>query len=270
MRIFTRFCPFLFLCCFLSLDLSAKSVLLKNGRKIENVKIKPVTNGFEISHTNGKVENISLSEVLKIFISDDVPKSAQILPSPQSQTKIKKSAETTKEKELFLDVADAIPKKTSGLRSFSEGLIPGWSRLVRSDSYAWKGLGFFFILAELALVERSYVYLQEPGFVSEDPNYGFPFEFLYALWLRDTNLILAAGINEAYSTYNKVRLSDGQILEKSRYLQERDWIVSGLLFVLLLDAYIGYKYEDWMIVPTLNVSFSGREKEISGGLTVRF
>ncbi|MBM9502422.1 DNA-binding protein [Leptospira sp. 201903071] len=270
MRIFTRFCPLLILCCFWSLDLNAKSVLLKNGRKIENVKIKPVSNGFEITHTNGRIENIPLSKILKIFVSDDVPKSAQILGNSDSQTKNKKSQEQTKANEVFLEVVESKAKKTSGLKSFSEGLIPGWSRLVRSDSYAWKGLGFFFILTELILLERSSVYLQEPGFVSDDPNYGFPPEFIYAVWLRDTNLILLTGINEAISTYNKVRLSDGQMMEKSRYLQERDLVVSGLLLVLLLDAYLGYKYEDWKIVPSVNVSFSGREKEISGGLTVRF
>ncbi|MBM9577703.1 DNA-binding protein [Leptospira sp. 201903070] len=256
--------------CFFDFSLDAKSVLLKNGRKIENVKIKPVANGFEISHANGKTENIPLSKVLKIFVSDGIPKSSSIPRTSDSQTKTERIEEPSKEKELFLEVADATPKRTSGLKSFSEGLIPGWSRLVRSDSYAWKSVGFFFILAELYLAERSYVYLSKPKPLSESDSYSSPPEVYASILSRDTNLILATLAHEYYSISQRVELVDGQILQRGRYFQERNLYVSGFLFVLLLDAFLGYKLEEWTVVPSVRISFLEREKEISGGFTVRF
>ncbi|MBM9502421.1 DNA-binding protein [Leptospira sp. 201903071] len=243
--------------------LDAKSVLLKNGRKIENVKIKPVANGFEISYKNGKIENIPLSKVLKIFVSDDVPKSARV-PEPSVKTEaVYKETPSSKE------TIQTNPKK-SGAAVFAEGLIPGWSRLVRSDSYAWKGAGFLLILAELYLAERSYVYLTKPKPLRESDSYTSPPEVYASILSRDTNVMFATLVNEAHSIGHKVELKDGQIMQRGRYFQERNLYVSGFLFVLLLDAFLGYKLEDSTIVPSVKVSFLEKEKEISGGFTVRF
>lgn len=57
-------------------------------------------------------------------------------------------------------------------------------------------------------------------------------------------------------------------MSKERYLYEKQAYVSAFIFVLILDAFLGYTFESWDVVPNLNVSF--REKEVSGGVTFRF
>ncbi|AOP36088.1 DNA-binding protein [Leptospira tipperaryensis] len=237
-------------------------MLLKNGRRIENVKIKPVANGFEISHPNGKIESIPLSKVLKIFVSDDVPKSARIL-EPNSKTEI-----INKEASSSNNLSETKPKK-SGVAVFSEGLIPGWSRMARSDSYSVKGLGFFFILAELFLVHKNYLYLNSVESLdkSRHPIMPPPYVFL-ALASGSTNLLLTALVNNSYSESHKIRLTNGQILQKGRYEQEKEAYLSAFVFVLLMDAFFGYKFEDWTFVPKMNVSV--QTKEISAGVAIRF
>ncbi|EMN50781.1 hypothetical protein LEP1GSC088_3035 [Leptospira interrogans str. L1207] len=68
--LFIKGVSFLFLWISLFTNLDAKSILLKNGRTINNVSVKTVSNGFEITHKSGKVEKIPLTEVQKVFISD--------------------------------------------------------------------------------------------------------------------------------------------------------------------------------------------------------
>ncbi|TGK26113.1 DNA-binding protein [Leptospira stimsonii] len=226
------------------------------------MQIKPVANGFQISYPNGKMESIPLSKVLKIFLSDDVPKSARI-PEANSKTEIANTdAFPTK------DLSEAKQKKSS-VAVFSEGLIPGWSRMVRSDSYSVKGLGFLFIFAELYLAQKIYFYTKAPGPVS-DPNHpNLPSQsVLVAFALRDSNLLNIALLNNVYSDSKKVRLEDGQVMQKGRYVQEREAYVSAFVFILLLDAFLGYRFEDWSFVPNVNVSVQNRN--ISAGITIRF
>lgn len=261
MRIFTRCCPILIFSLFFCLDLSAKSVLLKNGRRIENVQIKPVANGFEISYPNGKMESIPLSKVLKIFLSDDVPKSARI-PEANSKTEIANTdAFPTK------DLSEAKQKKSS-VAVFSEGLIPGWSRMARSDSYSVKGLGFFFIFAEIALAYKTYQITQAPSSVSDFSNpIALPF-VLVALSQKDANALILGYVNVISSSGNLVKTSDGRIMQREMYEKDKETYLSAFLFVLLMDAILGYSLEDRIVVPKLNVSL--QSKEISGGVTIRF
>lgn len=261
MRTFTRFCLVLIFSLFFCLDLNAKSVLLKNGRRIENVKIKPVADGFEMSHPNGKIERIPLSKVLKIFLSDDVPKSARI-PEPNSKTEIaNKDASPTN------DLSETKPKK-SGVAVFSEGLLPGWSRMARSDSYSVKGLGFFFIFAEIALAYKTYQITQAPSSVSDFSNPIALPSVLVALSQKDANALIIGYANVISSSGNLVKTSDGRIMQKEQYEKDKESYMSAFLFVLLMDAILGYSLEDRIVVPKLNVSL--QSKEISAGVTIRF
>lgn len=257
-------CSFVFVISF-CVELDAKSVLLKSGRKIENVKIMPVSNGFEIFHLNGRMEKIALSEVVKIFISDDVPR--KVRSKSQSFSSAKEIPVAVEANEIL--VLETTPKQKSVVSVFSEGLIPGWSRMVRSDSYSVKGLGFLFIFAELYLAQKIYFYTKAPGPVS-DPNHpNLPSQsVLVAFALRDSNLLNIALLNNVYSDSKKVRLEDGQVMQKGRYVQEREAYVSAFVFILLLDAFLGYRFEDWSFVPNVNVSVQNRN--ISAGITIRF
>ncbi|AXR59501.1 LA_0442/LA_0875 N-terminal domain-containing protein [Leptospira mayottensis] len=273
---------FVSVCFFTNLD--AKSILLKNGRRIVNVKIKIVPNGFEITHKNGKIEKISLTEVQKVFISNYPPNEAkkpetlktplnleanQEQIAPLRQTEKPEAAKTAPKLEANLD--ERVPSaKKSGIKIFAEGLIPGWSRLLRNDSYSLKGLGFLLILAELYLAERSYLYLSpaKPALKTNPPL--TPFE-LIAIASNDQNLINIAAPYSIVSNSSKVVLMDGQLMEKSRYAYEKQAYVSAFVFVLILDAFLGYTFENWEVVPSVNVSFRDQEiKEISGGVVFRF
>ncbi len=256
-------CSFVFVISF-CVELDAKSVLLKSGRKIENVKIKPVSDGFEILHLNGRMEKIALSEVVKIFISDDVPK--KVRSKSQSISSAKEIPVGVETKEIL--VMETTPKQKSGVAVFSEGLIPGWSRMVRSDSYSVKGLGFLFIFAELYLAKQIYHYTKAPGPVSDPGHPSLSQPVLVAIALRDLNLTNIALLNNVYSDSKKVRLEDGQVMQKGRYVQEREAYVSAFVLVLLLDAFLGYRFEDWSFVPNVNVSVQNRD--ISAGITIRF
>ncbi|MDO6393557.1 DNA-binding protein [Leptospira santarosai] len=250
---------FLWACSFANLD--AKSVLLKNGRKIDDVEVRVVSKGFEIVHKNGKVERVSLTEVRKIFISNRVPdpikkpKTVQSIEIPHLDTKTTESL-------------PAIRGKKSNAAVFAEGLIPGWSRLLRNDSYSLKCLGVIFILTELYLAQKSYVYLSPVESALKSSKTPLSPEELIGFASRDTNLINLALVKSIYSNSSKVFLSDGQLMSKERYLYEKQAYVSAFIFVLILDAFLGYTFESWDVVPNLNVSF--REKEVSGGVTFRF
>ncbi|TGM52735.1 LA_0442/LA_0875 N-terminal domain-containing protein [Leptospira adleri] len=248
----------------LCFELNAKSVLLKNGKKLENVGVKPVSNGFEVSHPDGRIEKISLSEVLKIFISDRVPKKDTIQTKP-ILTK-KEEAAPSEPKETIS--SEDPPKKKSGVAVFAEGLIPGWSRMARSDSYAVKGLGFLFICTELYLAHKTYQITRPPGPASDSSHPLISPYVLAAFALRDNNLLFVAYANSIISEQNQVRLSDGRVIQKGRYEQEREAYISAFLFVLLMDAFLGYRFEDWTVVPKVNVSVQSRE--ISAGVTIRF
>ncbi|EMP82376.1 hypothetical protein LEP1GSC162_2144 [Leptospira santarosai str. CBC1531] len=140
--------------------------------------------------------------------------------------------------------------------------------MLRNDFYSLKCLGVIFILTELYLAQKSYVYLSpvESALKSSKPSLS-PGE-LIAFASRDTNLINLALATSIYSNSSKVFLSDGQLMSKERYLYEKQAYVSAFIFVLILDAFLGYTFESWDVVPNLNVSF--REKEVSGGVTFRF
>ncbi|EMM80831.1 hypothetical protein LEP1GSC037_0200 [Leptospira interrogans str. 2006001854] len=78
-------------------------------------------------------------------------------------------------------------------------------------------------------------------------------------------------IAASYSLAEKsgqVVLSDGQLITKDRYAYEKEGFTRGLILILILDAFLGYKFENWEIVPNVNVSY--RDKEVSGGVTIRF
>lgn len=246
-------------------ELNAKSVLLKNGKKLENVRVKPVSNGFEVSHPDGRIEKIFLSEVLKIFISDRIPK------KDTAQTKpilAKKEEITPSEPKETIPLEAPPPKKKSGVAVFAEGLIPGWSRMVRSDSYAVKGLGFLFIFTELYLAHKTYQITRPAGPASDSSNPFISPYLLVALALQDRNIIYVTYVNSIISELNQVRLSDGRVMQKGRYEQEKEAYVSAFLFVLLMDAFLGYRFEDWTVIPKVNVAV--QSKEISAGVTIRF
>ncbi|ABJ79924.1 DNA-binding protein [Leptospira borgpetersenii serovar Hardjo-bovis] len=273
---------FVSICFFTNLD--AKSILLKNERKIVNVEIKTVPNGFEITHKNGKVERISLAEVQKVFISNFPPnqtKKPEVSKTPLNieanqeqiaplrQTETPEAAKTIPKLEANLDERVSSAKK-SGIKIFAEGLIPGWSRLLRNDSYSLKGLGFLLILAELYLAERSYLYLSPVKSALKTNSPPTPFE-LIAIASNDPNLINIAAPYSIVSNSSKVVLMDGQLMEKSRYAYEKQAYVSAFVFVLILDAFLGYTFENWKVIPSVNVSFRDQEiKEISGGLIFHF
>ncbi len=249
-----------------------------------NVEIKTVPNGFEITHKNGKVERISLAEVQKVFISNFPPnqtKKPEVSKTPLNieanqeqiaplrQTEKPETAQTVPKLEANLD--ERVPSaKKSGIKIFAEGLIPGWSRLLRNDSYSLKGLGFLLILAELYLAERSYLYLSPVKSALKTGSPPTPFE-LIAIASNDRNLINIAAPYSIVSNSSKVVLMDGQLMEKSRYAYEKQAYVSAFVFVLILDAFLGYTFENWKVIPSVNVSFRDQEiKEISGGLIFHF
>ncbi|MDL5244301.1 DNA-binding protein [Leptospira weilii] len=274
--------------CFFT-NLEAKSIVLKNGRRIVNVEIKTVPNGFEITHRNGKVERISLAEVQKVFISNyppnptkkpeivKIPSNVEANPeeiAPHHQTKKDEAVKTAPRLETSLKERVPAAKK-SGIAIFAEGLIPGWSRLLRNDSYALKGLGFLLILTELYLAERSYVYLSPVKSALETNRNTAPTPLdlieLIAFVSNDRNLINITAPYSIISNSSKVVLNDGQVLEKGRYQHEKQGYVSAFVFVLILDAFLGYTFENWEVVPNVNVSFRDKEiKEISGGVVIRF
>ncbi|EMN46284.1 LA_0442/LA_0875 N-terminal domain-containing protein [Leptospira weilii] len=270
---------FVSICFFTNLD--AKSILLKNGRKIVNVEVKTVSNGFEITHKSGKVERISLAEVQKVFISNYPPnqiKKPEVIKKPSSlnpeemrQTEKSEAVKTVPDLETSPDKKIPSAKK-SGIKIFAEGLIPGWSRLLRNDSYALKGLGFLLILTELYLAERSYVYLSPVKSALETNRNTAPTPLdLIAFVSNDRNLINITAPYSIISNSSKVVLNDGQVLEKGRYQHEKQGYVSAFVFVLILDAFLGYTFENWEVVPNVNVSFRDKEiKEISGGVVIRF
>ncbi|WP_036041223.1 LA_0442/LA_0875 N-terminal domain-containing protein [Leptospira alstonii] len=271
---------FVSICFFTNLD--AKSILLKNGRRIVNVEVKTVPNGFEITHKNGTVERVSLAEVQKVFISNfppnptKKPELAKSIPNLETSPEENAPLRPTKKPELVkttpnleTGAEERVPAaKKSGIKVFAEGLIPGWSRLLRNDSYALKGLGFLLILTELHLVERSYVYLSPVKSAAQTGTAPTPLD-LIAIASNDLNLINIAAPYSIISNSSKVVLNDGQVLEKGRYQHEKQGYVSAFVFVLILDAFLGYKFENWSVVPSLNVSFRG-DKEVSGGVTFRF
>lgn len=257
---------FVFIWISLFTNLDAKSILLKNGRTINNVSVKTVSNGFEITHKSGKVEKIPLTEVQKVFISDRAP-----IPLKNQETV--KNQETTKTNSvpnLETVKEENIPKnreKKSGVKVFAEGLIPGWSRLLRNDSYYVKGLGVFFVFAELFFVYKSYIYLSPVKQAIETNQPATPLD-LIAIISGDQNLMNIAASYSLYEKSSQVVLSDGQLLTKDRYTFEKEGFTRGLILILILDAFLGYKFENWEIVPNVNVSY--RDKEVSGGVTIRF
>ncbi|WP_061218766.1 LA_0442/LA_0875 N-terminal domain-containing protein [Leptospira weilii] len=275
---------FVSICFFTNLD--AKSIVLKNGRRIVNVEIKTVPNGFEITHRNGKVERISLAEVQKVFISNyppnptkkpeivKIPSNVEANPeeiAPHHQTKKDEAVKTAPRLETSLKERVPAAKK-SGIAIFAEGLIPGWSRLLRNDSYALKGLGFLLILTELYLAERSYVYLSPVKSALETNRNTAPTPLdLIAFVSNDRNLINITAPYSIISNSSKVVLVNGQVLERNVYQHQKQAYVSALVFVLILDAFLGYTFENWEVVPNVNVSFRDKEiKEISGGVVIRF
>ncbi|TGL77633.1 LA_0442/LA_0875 N-terminal domain-containing protein [Leptospira yasudae] len=260
--------------------LNAKSLLLKNGRKIENVNVKIVSSGFEVRYKDGKIERFSLQEVQKVHFSDSIPEknSPVVLNQNKSKNSFQKSEnKNPKEKEELVkplspnpneeSVRSSEPKQKSKIAVVAEGLIPGWSRLVRSDSNAWKGAGFFFMAAELFFAYKSYVYLKAPTPALES-NLPPSRETIIALASRDSNLIGLSFANSIYSNSQKVVVSDGTVMERDRYVQERQMYVSAFVFVLIFDAFLGYRHEFGSVVPSFNVSF--QHKEVSGGITIRF
>lgn len=260
--------------CFLFLSagtaLEAKSVLLKNGRRITNVDVKPIANGFELTYKGGRKETISLSEVQKIFISNNFPTKfntkSELQPNPISGQKEKEIPKDPREEEKAVSFS-AKPK--SGVAVFAEGLIPGWSRLARNDSYSLKSLGFFLMFMELFLAYESYIYLSPVQSLPKSSVRIQPSAIEIAAFLsRDPNLTNNVLLNRFYWESSKLVLSNGQLMQKGLYREQQRMYVSAFVFVLILDAFLGYKFEDWSVVPSLNVSF--REKEVSGGIIVRF
>ncbi|RHX79668.1 DNA-binding protein [Leptospira yasudae] len=260
--------------------LSAKSILLKNGRKIENVDVKIISSGFEVRYKDGKIERFSLQEVQKVHFSDSIPEKSSSVVSNQDKSKNsfqKTENKNPKEKDELVkpllpnpneeSVRSSGPKQKSKVAVVAEGLIPGWSRLVRSDSYSWKGVGFFFMAAELFLAYKSYAYLKAPTPGSEADLPPSP-QMLLAFLLMDSNLTSVAFLNSTYSNSQKVVVSDGTMMERDRYFQERQMYVSAFVFVLILDAFLGYRHEFGNVIPSFNVSF--QHKEVSGGITIRF
>ncbi|MCG6168778.1 DNA-binding protein [Leptospira sp. FAT2] len=260
--------------------LNAKSVLLKNGRKIENVNVKIISSGFEVRYKDGKIERFSLQEVQKVHFSDSIPEKNSPVVSNQDKSKNsfqKTKNENPKEKEELVNplspnpneesASPSEPKQKSKAAVVAEGLIPGWSRLVRSDSYSWKGVGFFLMAAELFLAYKSYVYLKAPT-PGQEADLPPSSQMLIAIALNDNNLINVAFANSTYSNSQKVVLSDGTVMERDRYFQDRQMYVSAFVFVLLLDAFLGYRQEFRNVVPSFSVSF--QHKEVSGGITIRF
>ncbi|EKR65648.1 hypothetical protein LEP1GSC036_4084 [Leptospira weilii str. 2006001853] len=248
------------------------------------MEVKTVSNGFEITHKSGKVERISLAEVQKVFISNYPPnqiKKPEVIKKPSSlnpeemrQTEKSEAVKTVPDLETSPDKKIPSAKK-SGIKIFAEGLIPGWSRLLRNDSYALKGLGFLLILTELYLAERSYVYLSPVKSALETNRNTAPTPLdlieLIAFVSNDRNLINITAPYSIISNSSKVVLNDGQVLEKGRYQHEKQGYVSAFVFVLILDAFLGYTFENWEVVPNVNVSFRDKEiKEISGGVVIRF
>lgn len=247
-----------------------------------NVEIKTISNGFEITHKSGKVERISLAEVQKVFISNYPPnqiKEPEVVKKPPNlnpekivplrQTEKPEAVKTVPNLKTSLD--ETIPSaKKSGIKIFAEGLIPGWSRLLRNDSYSLKGFGFLLIFAELYLFERSYVYLSPAKSASETGTSPTPFD-LIAIASNDRNLIGIAATYSIVSNSTKVVLVDGQVLERDVYQHQKQEYVSALVFILILDAFLGYTFENWEVVPSVNVSFRDKEiKEVSGGVVIRF
>lgn len=256
--LFIKGVSFLFLWISLFTNLDAKSILLKNGRTINNVSVKTVSNGFEITHKSGKVEKIPLTEVQKVFISDRAP--IPVKNQETTKTNSVPNLETVKE--------ENIPKnreKKSGIGVFAEGLIPGWSRLLRNDSYYVKGLGVFFVFVELFFVYKSYIYLSPVKQAIETKQPATPLD-LIAITSQDQNLMNIAASYSLAEKSGQVVLSDGQLITKDRYAYEKEGFTRGL--ILILDAFLGYKFENWEIVPNVNVSY--RDKEVSGGVTIRF
>ncbi|EMO40095.1 LA_0442/LA_0875 N-terminal domain-containing protein [Leptospira noguchii] len=263
---FIKGVSFLFLWISLFTNLDAKSILLKNGRMINQVNVKTVPNGFEITHKNGKVEKIPLTEVQKVFISDRAP----IPVKNQETVKNQEIIKTNPVPNLEIAKEENIPKnreKKSGVRVFAEGLIPGWSRLLRNDSYYVKGLGVFFVFAELFFVYKSYIYLSPVKQAVETNQPPTPLD-LIAILSGDQNLMSLAASFSLYDKSKQVVLSDGQLLTKDRYAFEKEGFTRGLILILILDAFIGYKFENWEVVPNVNVSY--KDREISGGVTIRF
>ncbi|UOG37139.1 DNA-binding protein [Leptospira noguchii] len=263
---FIKGASFLFLWISLFTNLDAKSILLKNGRMINQVNVKTVPNGFEITHKNGKVEKIPLTEVQKVFISDRAPIPVKNQETVKNQEVIK----TNPVPNLEISKEESIPKnreKKSGVRVFAEGLIPGWSRLLRNDSYYVKGLGVFFVFAELFFVYKSYIYLSPVKQAIETNQPPTPLDLIASL-SGDQNLMSLATSFSLYDKSKQVVLSDGQLLTKDRYAFEKEGFTRGLILILILDAFLGYKFENWEVVPNVNVSY--KDREISGGVTIRF
>lgn len=126
------------------------------------------------------------------------------------------------------------------------------------------------IFAELYLFERSYVYLSPAKSASETGTSPTPFD-LIAIASNDRNLIGIAATYSIVSNSTKVVLVDGQVLERDVYQHQKQEYVSALVFILILDAFLGYTFENWEVVPSVNVSFRDKEiKEVSGGVVIRF
>ncbi|TGM00150.1 DNA-binding protein [Leptospira barantonii] len=272
-KVFLILCFALF--CFVS-KIDAKSILLKNGRKITNVDVKPIANGFEIIYRNGKKETVSLKEVQKIFISNDLPTKIRFKENQKDKSEITQISNqvptripSDREKNFEEKQVPIVPKQKSGASVFAEGLIPGWSRLVRNDSNSLKSLGFFLIFAELFLAYESYIYLSPAQSFVKSSVYVPPTPTeLAALSLNDTRITNVVLLNRIHWESSQVVLTNGRLMQRGLYEEERRTYVSAFVFVLILDAFLGYKFENWNVVPSLNVSF--REKEMSGGITVRF
>ncbi|PJZ59207.1 LA_0442/LA_0875 N-terminal domain-containing protein [Leptospira barantonii] len=272
-KVFLILCFALF--CFVS-KIDAKSILLKNGRKITNVDVKPIANGFEITHKNGKKETVSLKEVQKIFISNDLPTKIRFKENQKDKSEITQISNqvptripSDREKNFEEKQIPFVPKQKSGLSVFAEGLIPGWSRLVRNDSNSLKSLGFFLMFAELFLAYESYIYLSPAESVAKSSvNVPISPGEIAVLALNDTKLTTVLVLNRIHWQSSQIVLSNGRIMQQGLYEEEKRTYVSAFVFALILDAFLGYKFENWNVVPSLNVSF--REREMSGGITVRF
>lgn len=270
---FVREKVFLILCfAFLGFvsTIDSKSILLKNGKRIANVEVKPIANGFEITYRNGKKETVSLNEVQRIFISNDLPIKIKSKENRNDRTKIvpvlSDSEKSLEEKQIPFS---ASTKQKSGASVFAEGLIPGWSRLVRNDSNSLKSLGFFLIFAELFLAYESYIYLSPAESFVKSSKIIPPTPIEIAAFVsNDTKIINVVLLNRIHWESSLVVLTNGRLMQRGLYEEEKRTYVSALVFVLILDAFLGYQFENWNVVPSLNVSF--REKEVSGGVVLRF
>ncbi|PJZ71363.1 hypothetical protein CH373_02370 [Leptospira perolatii] len=255
-------------------------MLLKDGSKFENVKVKLVQNGFEVKFQNGSKRVFSSSsikavETQKTSISSNSP--ANFGEKPARSEANWNEVPNSKDGEILekADNSDLLkmpksvdlkPQETSqtsdSLLLFAGGMIPGWSPLIRSTDPWKRGTGFGLSLLEIYLAYNLALYYGEKTSLLEKPGPSMQLGLIPFVVPPDQRAIVF-GYGTMYLSQRFV-LANGREIELETLKRERDAFALTFLSVLVLDGFLSMNRDSQGETLLLKVSL------LQGGASFSF